>query len=470
MQQLCIFFWLFAAIVVLATLAVSAKRALTCLLVCVLICPVLPLGALTLRLELVMVPLLFGLLVASNPAKLFAVLRGPCSVSLLVWLAWVVAASLLCGGWHLLANFAWWLELYGLVRLALVFWLFAMFAWSRAEVIALIRFFALTAVPVCVLSIGQVLQWGWARSLSLTGFVPATSPVFQQQLEKEETGYVFRALGVFGNVSPCAYYFAIVAGCCMIALLDQKVRGLSRSRLYWLGCGCFGLLGGISTMSGTFVAGLPIVMLLCFWLSRRNLSYRRLYLLLGIFLAAFIITVVVVYSSPRLKAQYDYQVEGLLSGERFKSRYDDEIGITRQAKNVIEGNPLLGGFGREEEIFIGDSILTLLGFYGGYVGATLFTVFLVLLYYRTNRPDQTGYGILWLIGALLFGASTTSFFTLRMADWWWALMGIFTTCSLTGTGSPTKGRAASVSLDEVPAEFGGIGTPGTPKLDGSVSL
>jgi len=425
MQYLCTVVWIVAFFTVLIVAIRGAKRALACLLVCVLICPVLSIGALTLRMELITVPLLFGLVVASSPEKLIVALRKPTSQLAGVWLAWVILASLIWGGWHLLGSFSWWLEVYGLARLVMVFWLFAMFVWSGAEVVGLIRLFAVTAIPVCILSIGQVLNWGWARSLSLAGYVPATSPVFLQQLEKEEGGYVFRALGVFGNVSPNAYYFAIVAACCVIFLLEGKSRGITYSRLFWLTCGAFSLLGGISTMSGTFVAGLPLVILLCLWLARRRLSPRRMHLLLGIVVLAFATTLLVVYSSPRLKDQYDYQVEGLLSGERFKSRYDDETGVTREAKAVIVENPLLGGFGRGEDIFISDSILPLLGFYGGYIGALLFSLFFAMLYYRTSRADLSQCGSLWLFGALLFGASTTSIFTLRMADWWWALMAIF---------------------------------------------
>lgn len=425
MQYFCTFLWLLAACLILVTSAFGAKRALMQLLVFALICPVLRLHEQTIRLELVIIPALFCIVVVSNSRRLLGTFGNARSAVITFWLAWIVFASLVNGGGHLVTSFSWWMEVYGLARLAMVFWLFAMFAWSSAEIVYLVKLLAMTAVPVCILCIGQVLNWAWARTLTLAAFVPATSPVYQQQLEKEEGGYVFRSLGVFGNVSPNAYYFAMVAGCCAIALLGGQPGAAAPSRKYWLTCGCFSLLGGISTMSGTFVAGLPLVVLMCLWLSRKYFTYRRLFLLAGVIALAFVTTILVVHSNPRLKIQYDYQVEGLISGDRFKSRYDDEVGVTGQAARMIVENPLLGGFGRDESVFIGDSILTLLGFYGGYVGAFIFAAFLALLYQRVGRQGLPTYGSLWLFGALIFGASTTSFFTLRMADWWWALMGIF---------------------------------------------
>ena len=423
-QQFCTLIWFGLVVATLVRCCFSVKQALRSLLVCVLLSPVLQVGGQTVRIELVLVPLLLFVTAIQFPGKLFGAVTRPVSLWLLGWLLWVMVASLWNGGGRPAAIFGWWIEVYGLGRLLMVFWLFSMFSWTSEEWRTLMKTLALTAVPIGLLSIGQVLNVAGARLLTAAAYVPATSPVFQQQLEKEQDGYVFRALGVFGNVSPAAFYFSIVAGSCLVGLLPKE-RGVGApGKGVWLTCGLVCALGGIATMSGTFVAGFPIIIVLAFWVSRKQLTYRRLFLLFAVLVSIVVVTLGVVYSNPRLKAQYDYQVEGLISGERFKSRYDDEVGVTRDAAVLIAQHPLLGGFGREQDVFIGDSVFTLLGFYGGYIGAGLFAIFLVVLFVQIPSRGVSAHAALWLLGAGLFGISTTSVFTLRLSDWWWAIMGI----------------------------------------------
>jgi hypothetical protein len=424
MQWLSALIWLIFVCTTLVACVGNFKNALLQLLVYVLVSPVLAVGGWTVRIELVLVPLLLGIYAINNPGRFLSVFTRLCSILAVSWLGWVVISSLLNGGVGIVASWAWWLDIYGLARLVMVFWLFSMFRWGTSEGRLVKKLFAVTAIPLAILSAAQVVNLGGARELTAAAFVPATSPVFQNQVDDEAKGYVFRGLGVFGNVSPNGFYFAMVSGCCLLALLNKRGKERSRERWLWLACGCFAVLGGMSTMSGTFIAGLPIVVALCFWLSRKRVTFRQLCWSVGAVLAAVALTISLVNYIPRLKAQYAYQIAGLTTGERFKSRYDDEIGVTREAASMVSNNPLLGGFGLEKNVFVGDSIFTLLGFYGGYVGAGVFAMFVLALYVRMRRGEEFIDARLWLVGAFVFGMSTTGLFTLRMSDWWWAIMGI----------------------------------------------
>ena len=421
MPFICPMLWLGFACSLLITCFLSTKKSLMQLLVCVLISPVLLIGGQTVRIELVFVPVLLAISLSFRPLRFVHAFTRPCSIVLVGWLVWIIFASVLKGGVCIFGSVSWWMNVYGLTRLLMVFWLFSMFSWTALEVRQLFKLLALTVVPIGILSLSQVLGINVARAYTVAAYVPATSPVFQQQLEKEADGYVFRALGVFGNVSPNAFYFAIAAGCCLLALLREREV---KQTILWLTCGLFCLLGGIATMSGTFIAGFPIIIVLCLWLSRKCGIRKRLLVLLGVLMLVVTVTLGIVYSIPQLKIQCDYQVDGLLSGERFKSRYDDEVGVTHEAVLVLSQNPLTGGFGREMDIFIGDSLFTHISYYGGYTGTVIFAAFLVTLFINIQRGGGCAYGTLWFLGAFVFGVSTTSIFTLRLSDWWWAIMGI----------------------------------------------
>lgn len=423
--------WIGTVVVVTVSCMFGFKQALSRLLVGVLLCPMLAFAGRTIRVELVLVPIFFAIAVVSFPKQLARAVRRPASLVLIAWLFWIILASMINSRGRAPSSIAWWFELYGLVRLVIVYWLFSLFRWRPSEVESLVKWLALASILVCLLSVGQVLNLPGARAITLAGYVPVSSPVFQQQLEKETSGYVFRSLGVFGNVSPNAYYFAIAAGCCFLSLVRNSP--VAPRKGFWVICGAACLIGGMSTMSGTFIAGLPIVVLASLGFVWRRMTARQLVVVVSAVAAISVVTTVAIVTIPRLKVQYDYQLEGLLSGERFKSRYDDEIGVTHEAAQVITENPLLGGFGFGQDVFVGDSIIMLLGFYGGYCGATLFVLFLAAMSsYTVLRGATRAYATLWVWGAVIFGVSTTSVFTLRLSDWWWAMMGIASVQAMRG--------------------------------------
>jgi hypothetical protein len=401
------------------------KPAAMAFLVVILFAPLGQFREWTPRMEQFVLPLLFlpRILLSENTAQRII---NPSSLWILVlWLLWVVVSGLIGGGLDIISSSGWLTGVGGLARFLVVAFFFYSFDWTSDDLYWVNQLFVLSAIPIAVFSLGQLAGFDLVRDATLAWYNPWTSSVVESQYEAELSGSLFRAVGVFGNVAPAASYYILVLFVGLHLIIQGKTGDAPLTRFLIFGGVMAALVGGLSTLSGTFVGGLATLPGVLLLVHRRGTRMKDLFLL-GIILAGSVcVAYVVIQSEEAWLDQLSYQVGGLITGERLRSRYADTSGILWDAWELVMSNPLIGASGRQESVFVGDSLYIVLLFTGGFVGLALFMIGALTISVLSWRSSAAGrLTALWLLGSLLVGISANGMFLARLGDWWWAVQGI----------------------------------------------
>lgn len=418
-------------VVVVLTFAADARRGLYAFLLAVLVAPYLDLGGAAFRVEHVLVPVLLLLLLVKGQGLVL----GAAVWGYFGWWTWQMIATLLPSPGAGTSELSW-VTVYTLLRPLGVIILFSSPVIAERDLGRLARWFALSAIPLGALALLQLLGNTAATQLTVLAYTsPGRTPVADLLAQ---LGIIVRAVSVFESPTYAGSYFLLAAGSGGLLLL-RPTAGAEGARGPLLAATLLAVLGGVATLSATFMAGGVLVALLLFGFARGG---ARVGLLVvgGALLAGLAVLVARNFSGPEAASgTFGYQLERLRTFGVLTSRYSESGGITIDAIGAIRERPLVGwGLSSPEGVFVGDSLYILVGYYGGLVGALLFFATLGLAAQRgLSRPGTSSLVLLWLVVLLASGLGSPSMFIPRLQDWWWAVLGMMGSPPLIGPTSPS---------------------------------
>ena len=325
------------------------------------------------------------------------------------------------------------ISFYGIFRPLLVMFLFLNVPVDEKFARRILWVFVWLSIPIALLSIGQTLGLSIAQEITLRGYTsPWRTPVFRLL---EEQGVIVRSTGVFESPVFNATYFLMV----LITAGFLLVRGGHKPFHKWVLYLSFGLalVAGITTLSSAFLLGLLFALsLFVVFLWPR---YQRRFLRIAIG-SACVTGLLIVSFLPYLSQQpfflgtLRYQFQRILSGSVLETRYNPEAGILANTYQAIAQRPIFGwGLSQLEDVFVGDSLYISTLYRGGIFGLLLFlwVVWRILRHtWRYSRAvgiygEVNMLSLLWtLIGLVVAVGSGGTFLTLRLQEWYWAVVGL----------------------------------------------
>src|SRR5664280_20755 len=222
-------------IVVLAIFAVDRRRGALAFLAAVLLTPTVVLDGFSFRIEHVLaVPMLF-VATLSRPASALRWWSGSLAKSYAMWWLWVMIAS---GAAYPddLNTTASWSDAYTVFRPMVVMAVFYLSfapdtgreATSPEAMRKVLRLFVLASVPLGLLAVAQVLDYGGARAVTGELYGSSSRTAIAVQNARATFGYMWRAVSVFENVGYAATYFVIALGTgIMMLMFGRKHSPLS---------------------------------------------------------------------------------------------------------------------------------------------------------------------------------------------------------------------------------------------------
>ncbi|WP_107689191.1 hypothetical protein [Coprothermobacter proteolyticus] len=425
--------WLALFVLGVALSFFSIRWALAYYLVGSLIFPVLWLGETPVRFEMVYCLWLF-ILVLFNKLKKDTIFRINKAMKVYaLFLVIVLLATLVNISSSGQSFFELSAQFYGLARPFLVMFLFSNASLPLYTVESIIWVFMYLNIPIALLTIGQSLGLDLAQRITVLGYSSPWRTAISILLSN--TGRILRSPGVFESPTYNGVYFTLVLCTASVFLLQSAPKGFKKLFLY----GNIGLafLGGISTLSSTFLLGSLVVIVLVTVTSVKTKHYRAYWVyVMGVCIVLLFTALVIseFIEDPLIYSQLEYKVRGSLSGEVFDSRYgSDSSGLVKVYRAVLE-KPLLGwGLVNTEGVFIGDSLYFTVFYSGGILGSVLF--FLVILrilrhsLYLLNKTYPEGVigavCLLWTLASLAEGlGSGAAFYVLRLEEWYWAVVAV----------------------------------------------
>lgn len=342
-----------------------------------------------------------------------------------IWFIWILLISIFS---HYRTD---WLSLYMYLRFIGVSVLFYKINWDDTDIITINLLFVFLSIFIGILSIGQLNQNAWATDLTLGAYSPANAAVINNQLNNTLSGILFRGVGVFGNVSPAGAFFTLSLAISLF-LVSHIWRSLGPGRKMILAGGLISsLIGGFCTLSGTFFGGLMCIPPLFLLIVDSQYIKTTVKIVITGFILISAVTIVFLSNNESLRDQFDYQVRGILSGERFLGRYGDTDakgeydGVMKSALTEVSANPIQGVGVVKSDDFTGDSFFVSLIYFGGLVGVFLFITPIMALCFKSWQLG--GLSRIWFLWTAIFFIaciSTSGFWLARIGDWWWAIQGV----------------------------------------------
>ena len=416
----------------------NLKRSLIIFLISALVAPYIIVGHLYIRIELLVTPVLFLVLVLRRSSEKITI--PPVIAPLLFLWAYTLAITLLASVLGINATPAW-MNVYSYLKPALLIILFANVGFERKDLIVMLRIFALSAIPLGLFAVAQTFGIGAATHLTLDFYVSPERIVVERLIN--EIGFILRAVAVFEHPSYAAAYFLIALASAIFLLLELRttVEDTPQRPLPLLVALVASFFGGVATLSGTFIAGLSLILLLLFL----RLQWRnklRAMTISGILLALIVGYLMVLGEEDEYASianNITYQVRRVVSLELFETRYAKNIGYLEGTIRKIEENPLFGyGWVRDRDVFVGDSMYLVLWYQSGILGLALFFYWVLFLYHSVARDRIIRENIIyWIFVLLVAGMGSPSFFIPRLNDWWWAFCGIAVTLA---RSAPAEGH------------------------------
>ena len=432
---------IFSAILAALCLAESfrnLKQGLVLFLLSLLFAPYMVIGSKHIRIELLLTPLLAGILLVRYDIRS---LRIPYSVwPLLALWGYTFAITLISVILGLTSSPAW-LNAYAYLRPVILVFLFANVGFSSSDLVRILRWFAASAIPLSLLAIGQTFNLPLAAEITINSYVSPGRPVIERMME--ELGFILRAVSVFETPAYAATYFlsTLVTSIYLLFELRGKMAE-QRSFVMLLLSLVASLVGGALTLSATFVAGISFLLFLLFLRLTWHNKVRAilLSLTLGACVFGYLILIGKEEKYASIANNITYQIRRVVTLELFETRYAEHTGYLSITMKEIGDNPLVGyGWTKKRGVFIGDSMYVVLLYQSGIVGFMIFLWWITMTYrtVKSNPPSREMF-IFWLSTLLVSGMGSPSFFIPRLNDWWWSLCGIGISLASLDTLSKTE--------------------------------
>lgn len=427
--------WLLLLVVGLFVSLSSLRKALVYYLIGSLVFPVLHVGSISLRFELVYsIWLLLILLIKTHRKRLaVTVAAGIVPYFLYVfYITLVTFGSFLNMGDNSLAYVL--PSLYGYVRPLLVVIIFYNVVMDDEIVVRILNSLILTSIPLSILSICQSLGVSLATNITLsaytsTGRTPNTALL-------ETVGFLIRSSGTFESPVYNGLFWLCIISLEGVYLAKSKNIPRRLPKLIVYVSLAFSILAGFSTLTATFFGGFMVVVALLMILAwiNKSLTFMRSVFLVAVIAIIIWFTALPVFSQNNLFAgTLQYELNRLLHGTLLNTRYNADTGIAVGMWNAFLSRPLFGyGLLKNfSEVFVGDSLYLVVLYTGGVIGFSLFfwQVYsnLIINVAARRQAKLSGtvatVGLLWTILFLVVGIGQDSFFTPRVEELYWAFLG-----------------------------------------------
>jgi len=345
------------------------------------------------------------------------------------------------------------ISFYGILRPLLVMLLFLNNPVDEKFVRCILWAFVCLSIPIALLSIGQTMGLSVAQEITLRGYTsPSRAPVFKLLAK---LGVILRSTGVFESPVFNAIYFLMVLITAGFLLIRNGHKPFHNWILYFL-LG-IALVAGITTLSSTFLLGLIIAvgLLLVFLYNRNQRHFLRIAIAAACIIGLFIVFFLPYFSQqPFFSGELRYRFQRILSASVLETRYNPEEGKLANTYKAIAQRPTLGwGLSQLEGVFVGDSLYVSTLYRGGIFGFLLFLwVVWTILRHAWRYSRIVGmYGevnmlcLLWTLLSLVTSVGSGGcFLTLRIQEWYWAVVGISLNAYLFEAKSGSMGRRDNI--------------------------
>jgi hypothetical protein len=323
-----------------------------------------------------------------------------------------------------------------------------------------LRLFVLASIPLGLLAVAQVLNYGPARTATGELYGSFSRTAIAVQTARVAGGYVWRAVSVFENVGYAATYFVMAVGAGVMMIMFGRKNSPLSSRLLTLCATIAAFVGGVFTMSATFWAGLALVAVIA------GLHFRRGNWFRSALWAVVILTLVVsvgyalLEEGGNLTTTTQYMIlTKVLGGQGLAVRYgglDSSEAIFSAIDSAMQ-RPIVGwGVSRPVGVVVNDSLYVYLLHSGGIIGILLFAAFAYQYVALSQRcvPEVKAITRMWFAVILICGLGGITIFIPRLCDCWWGFSGVMAGLA---TRRKTRARFASTNQRLVlrPRGFGG---------------
>lgn len=321
---------------------------------------------------------------------------------------------------------------YGILRPLIVMFLFLNTSDDEAFAWRVLWTLVWASIPIALLSIAQTARLNTATQVTLLCYVsPSRTPVFTMV---NTLGAILRSVGVFESPVGNGVFFLLV----LVAAGSLLTFGGYRPFWRWILYASIGLalVGGVTTLSSTFLIGFVLVLaLFVIFVGPRHLrSFLGVavpMICVGVLVAALLVRWFAVM--PLALGTLRYEVQRILSQAVLQTRYNAATGSLANTLQAILKRPILGwGLASIEGVFVGDSLYVTTLFRGGIIGLFVFlsTIWFALRsMVRNSRVSGTigkisQTAIIATLVVLVVGVGSPSFSILRLQEWEWAVIGL----------------------------------------------
>lgn len=415
---------IFLAFLVVSILLIRTKLGLKLFLTAVLFCPYLIVGQYRIRIELIVTPLIIFILFAKNRRFSFTLKNKAFNflLLLLIWEIFVTIINLIWGGDY---NNLQLISLYSSVRLLFLTFIFGNANFNKKELFEYIVLFGLSAIPIALFTIGQFIGNDMITEITLNYFVSPSRAKPSISL-LESYGRLLRAMGVFETPVYAASYFLLViaSNFYIISINAQELRSNIRIALFLSTFLSF--VGGLLTLSTTFLAGLIVFFVLFFMNSKIKMKLFSLILFILFLIFVFSIQNISLQLKTPFLGVLSYQIGRITNFSLFKTRYSIESGILNSTIKTIAERPITGwGFVLKKGVFIGDSLYVGLLYNGGIIALMLLLFFVISVIKVYQKEKCIGrLVLLWTLMLMATGIGSPSLFIPRLQDWYWAIVAL----------------------------------------------
>lgn len=313
---------------------------------------------------------------------------------------------------------------YGFLRPLLIMLLFRNSQFNERWLHRLLVTFVVLSIPISVLSICQTGGFGFAQDLTQRWY---TSPWRTSiPVVKSQWGFILRNTGVFeyhGYNATFSLTAILIAGYLLI-----KIKGGKRKLALLYPSLTLATIAGLFSVSVTFLLG-GIILLFLLTLSSRT-SPRGLLkfttnaaVVIGV---SLLLAAPLILKSPDIRQGLRNQIGRIIDGDFLRGRYDAPAAGKLAPTYKAITQRLIFGWGFKEGVFSGDSLYVSLLYRGGIIGLGLWFFFITtILTFALRHPAlSTRLTFLLTILYLVVGLGNPSFFIPRLGEWYWALIGL----------------------------------------------